>query len=371
MSECKIDGSAAAHGNGMCSDEAAIMAGPQGPGHHVMAQHDVASAIGYGDVDDSSDGGDAPSREDLVRQRELSRYRDDPDLTWRPHLVADDATAARLVRLARDAPNMSGAIEVARRSVILSRHVGLPLRLPPLLLVGPPGTGKSRFAERLAGALGTRATTLVGSNLQDTGPLTGYSTSWKGSGPGIIAKALLSSSTSSPMIVIDEAEKIVSWDRRSHPLDTLLSVLEPETAVRYKDNYYGVPMRADHAFFVLVANDLDGLSQPLLDRCVVVDVPALSGIERRRVMDDLAADIAIDYGIGPRPLDDACIALLESAGGLRRARAVVTAALAAAIGDGRPWMSVDDLRDAIPLLGRGSAQRQKPRRAGFIHFDRD
>ena len=64
--------------------------------------------------------------------------------------------------------------------------------------------------------------------------------------------------------------------------------MEPSTAARFKDNYYDVPMRAEYVAYVIVTNSLVGLSQPLLDRCVVIDVPELSRAERHRALDELA-----------------------------------------------------------------------------------
>ena len=339
---------------------------PSAPGLHLMARDDLGAAVANvsstGDWEDSG----ALSREEAVRQRELMRYRDDPDLGWRPYLVGDDAMVARLGRLAKEALNAARAVEVVRSAAVLSRHGRQPLQVPPLVLVGPPGTGKSRLASKLAACLQTSSSTIVGSSIQDTGPLTGYSSAWKGAGPGIVAKSLLACPTASPLIVIDEAEKISSCDRRDHPLDTLLAAMEPSTASRFKDNYYDVPMRAEYVVYVIITNSLAGLSQPLLDRCVVVDVPELSGDARRRALEELVADTVLDHGVAPADLDDESLAVLDGIG-LRRAKAVVMSALAGAFEAGRDWPSAGDFRTAVALLG-GEATRPRRRAVGFVHF---
>ena len=336
------------------------------PGLQLMSRGDLEAAVGdmssAGDWEDSG----ATSREEAVRRRELMRYCDDPDLGWRPFLVGDDVMVSRLGCLAKDAPNLARAVEVVRSAAVLSRHGRQPLRIPPMVLVGPPGTGKSRMASRLASCLQTPASTLVGSSIQDTGPLTGYSPAWKGASPGIVAKSLLSCPTASPLIVIDEAKKITSCDRRDHPLDTLLAAMEPITASSFRDNYYDVPMRAEYVTYIIVTNSLAGLSQPLLDRCVVVDVPELSRIERHRALDELVSDLVLDYGIAPRALDAAFLAVLDGIG-LRRARTVVAAALARALEDGRDWPQADDLGVALARVG-GQATAPTRQPVGFIHF---
>lgn len=345
--------------------EALLAEQPTGPGLQLMSRGDLEAAVGnMSSVGDWEDSG-ATSREEAVRQRELLRFRDDPALGWRPYLIGDDAMVARLGRLAVEAPNMARAVELVRSAAVLSRHGRQPLQIPPIVLVGPPGTGKSRLASKLGACLQTSAFTLVGSSIQDTGPLTGYGPAWKGAGPGVVAKSLLSCPTATPLIVIDEAEKISSYDRRDHPLDTLLSAMEPSTAAKFKDNWYDVPMRAEYAAYVIVTNTLTGLSQPLLDRCVVIDVPELSPAERHRALDEVVSDLVLDYGILPRALDTEFLAMLDGVG-LRRARTVVGVALARALEDGRDWPGADDVRAALMLTSGRTPAPARP--AGFLTF---
>ena len=341
---------------------------PVEPGLHLMQRHDVEAAIGpaYGGTGEWEDG-EATSREDAARKKMLARYRDDPDALWRRCLVANAGTLARLRGLVAGAGNMVQAIEVIRRAAVISRHTGMSLRVPPLILVGPPGTGKSRITGQIASALGTSSRTIAGTSLQDTGPLTGYGPAWRGAGPGIVAQALLACPTASPVIVIDEAEKVTCLvEGRANPLDCLLPLLEPTTAAAFRDNYFDVPMRADHVIWVFAANSLVGLSRPLLDRCLVVEVGELSGAARRTALEELVVDVVLDHGIVPAGLDDESLAVLDGIG-LRRAKAVVSAALAVAIEAGRDWPTAADLRAAATLLGD-----ERPRRArqpaGFIHF---
>ena len=197
--------------------------------------------------------------------------------------------------------------------------------------------------------------------------MTGHGPAWRGAGPGIVAQALLACPTASPVIVVDEAEKVTCVaEGRANPLDCLLPLLEPTTAAAFRDNYLDVPMRADHVIWLFCANSLVGLSRPLLDRCVVVEVGELSGAARRTALEELVFDIVLDHGIAPIGLDDESLAVLDGIG-LRRARAVVSAALAVAIEAGREWPTSDDLRVAATLLG-DEAPRPTRRPAGFIHF---
>ena len=341
---------------------------PEGPGLHLMARHDLEAAIGHcnpGFGGDWEDGG-ATSREEAVRIKMLSRYRDDPDALWRKHLVADDHVLTRLRDLAAGAGNMEHALELVRRAAVISRHTGTPLRIPPMVLVGPPGTGKSRIASKIAATLGTTSTTINGTSIQDCGPLLGYGSAWRGAGIGAVAKSLLSCPMTSPVVIVDEAEKVRSIEQRDCPLDCLLPLLESTTATSFRDSYLDLPMRSEGIIWIFCANSLDGLSKPLLDRCVVIDVPELSGDARRRALEELVADTVLDHGVAPADLDDESLAVLDGIG-LRRARAVVTAALAGALEAGRDWPMSADFQAAAALLGGGAV---KPRRhaVGFMHF---
>ena len=341
---------------------------PTGPGLHLMNRCDLEAAIGGccpGAGGDWEDGG-ATSREEAVRVKTLARYRDDPDALWRKHLIADDTTLTRLRDLATSTSNMTQAIELVRRAAVISRHTTTSLRIPPIVLVGPPGTGKSRIASKIATALGTTSTTINGTSIQDVGPLLGYGSAWRGAGTGVVAKALLACPFTSPLVIIDEAEKVKSIEQRECPLDCLLPLLESTTATSFRDNYLDVPMRSDNIYWLFCANSIDGLSKPLLDRCVVIDVPELSGDARRGALEELVADTVLDHGVAPADLDAATLAVLDGIG-LRRARAVVTAALAGAFEAGRDWPTAGDFRVAAALLG-GEALPPRRRQAGFVHF---
>ncbi len=360
--------------NAIDPDEAAAARTPpeqaDGPGLHLMTRGDLEAAIGHCDPRSGADWEDsgATSREDAVRAQMLARYRDDPDLTWRKHLVGDAGMLTRLRALTTGAGNMSGAIDVIRRAAVISRHTGTPMRAPPLILVGNPGTGKTRIAGMIASAIGTSSRMIAGTSLQDAGPLLGYGPAWRGAGPGIVAKSLIACPTAAPVIVIDEAEKtkFTTDSGGENPLDCILQLLEPTTASAFRDNYLDVRIRAENIMWVFCANSLDGLSRPLLDRCVVVEVPELSGDARHRALQELVVDTVLDHGVVPADLDAESLEVLDGIG-LRRARAVVSAALAEALEAGRDWPRASDFRTAAALIG-GEAPSRARRPAGFVHF---
>ncbi len=154
----------------------------------------------------------ASSTEDGLRHRVLRQILADPRGPKRP-LLHGSAEIAERVRAAGSAPHFADVIELIARAVLLSEMSNTPLRLPPILLVGSPGIGKTYVSKQLARALGTDIFE-IGINIIDSFRLRGLNASWKGAKMGKIAAALLESSTASPVILLDEFDKparVNSW----------------------------------------------------------------------------------------------------------------------------------------------------------------
>src|SRR3546814_5895806 len=80
---------------------------------------------------------------------------------------------------------------IARR-----RHGSIRLGMPPLLLVGKPGTGKTRFAQRLSELLGTPSTVINMAGMHDVNVLKGVSRGWAGNRPSRIVEFIQQASRS-------------------------------------------------------------------------------------------------------------------------------------------------------------------------------
>lgn len=325
--------------------------------------------------------GDEPSEatsvEDEQRRKVLRRYASAPGGLFRRHLIADGATLARLAALRAEAPNAASLIEIVERACLLSLHAGAPLRLPPLLLVGMPGTGKSRVARRLAEIIGTTLTVIDGGSTTDRGPIVGHDPGYRGSSPGKVATSLLDGSTASPLILLDEICKVSSYSPTVRPLDALLPLFEPSTARSFIDTYIGLPVRADGVLWLMTANTVDRLPAPLLDRVVVVEMPPLSRAETRHVLRSVFAEVMAEHGLPVSHLDDAAVKRLERSG-LRVARRILTLALGPALAAGRAAPDAADVAAAAALTNRPARKARRPkqpkrpsrRQIGFVHFAR-
>lgn len=231
-------------------------------------------------------------------------------------------------------PGFLPVIDLVDRGVHLSRVAGTGLAFPPMLIVGPPGIGKTHFCKRLAAALGAEQHAFSCATNSDAQALiVGHPVSWKGARMGVLTEALLGGETGNPLIVLDELDKFVTHATEK-PYHSLLALLEPENASALVDEYLRVPFDVSHALILATANDLDTLPAFIGDRLLVINVPPPSGAEllavTRRIVQ---AIIAAHRDVFDRP-DDAVIIRLARAHP-RRIRRILTLALGHAAAAGR------------------------------------
>ena len=163
-------------------------------------------------------------------------------------------------------------------------------RITPILLLGEAGIGKTFLATQLAAALGVATDKISAGGAQGGFQLTGSHTSWMGARPGSIITLLAEGESASPVMVIDEVDKIGASFQ--YPvLPVLLDLLEPNTAKRFKDQFFEMEFDASRMIFVLTANTLDGVPPALLSRVSVFHVPRPERAQRLRIIRETNADL--------------------------------------------------------------------------------
>ncbi|MFY8153973.1 MAG: AAA family ATPase [Hyphomicrobiales bacterium] len=108
-------------------------------------------------------------------------------------------------------PGFAAVTDLVDRAVALSIMTGTPLSLPPLLLAGPPGIGKTHYSKSLAAVLGvpTHAWSCA-TNSDAMQLITGHPTSWRGARMGLLTEALVTSGSASRVVLLDEIDKFVT-----------------------------------------------------------------------------------------------------------------------------------------------------------------
>ena len=198
--------------------------------------------------------------------------------------------------LGDSAPHFSDVLEFIARAIKLGIATRTPLRLPPILLVGEPGIGKTWFLKRLAACLQTDSLFLAMNCMSDRGTmLTGLSPAWKASAPGKIAKILIEGQCASPIIVMDEIDKISPINPAETPLEVLHSLLEAENAKAFTDEFLDVGIDASHVIWFASANDISDLSASILDRFVIFNIE-VDDAHRRRIHESVFDAVNAQYG---------------------------------------------------------------------------
>jgi ATP-dependent Lon protease len=179
-------------------------------------------------------------------------------------------------------PNFGEVLDDVKRHVALSQDSDDNLELTPMLLLGPPGVGKTHFAHKLADLLGTTMNLVPMSSMTAGWLLSGSSSQWKGAKPGKVFEALVDGQYANPVIVVDEIDK-ASSDAQYDPLGSLYSLLEHDTAQRFVDEYAEVPIDASQVIWITTANDERSIPEPILNRMNVFQIAPPTLEEARRI----------------------------------------------------------------------------------------
>ncbi|MCC7485201.1 MAG: AAA family ATPase [Burkholderiales bacterium] len=195
-----------------------------------------------------------------------------------------------LDELYAELPNFAEVLDDIRKHLALCASSSDPLELPPMLLLGEPGIGKTHFCRRIAGLLATGYGFASMSSMTAGWVLSGSSSQWKNAKPGKVFEALLHGRYANPVICVDEIDK-AGGASQYDPLGALYSLLEHDTASRFVDEFVEVPVDASGLIWVATANEESRIPAPILDRMIVYCVQAPDHEGSRRVAQAIYAGI--------------------------------------------------------------------------------
>jgi positive regulator of sigma E activity len=177
-----------------------------------------------------------------------------------------------------------------------------PLQMRPMLLLGPPGIGKTQWARRMAELSGTENKIISLAGKSSAQGLKSSERLYSGSGPSVLLNEIFKSGVANPVIVLDEVDKAENNQQGGGVQGVLLQLLEKNTAKRFYDDFLEGEVDLSHIIFVATANDKGSVSEPLLSRMDVLDLVGPRPEHAPNLAKTMTKDIANEFGLSDIPI---------------------------------------------------------------------
>lgn len=332
-------------GTGTCSTDPVEMRADQ---VRLYDPDALAARLGW-----AKDGGQRSLEAELAKATSLGPVR---QLATCPSSLALDELEERY-------PHFAQVIALVRqRAALASVTPGRVFSMPPILLAGPPGLGKTAFSESLAETLGVPVARVDMAAASAGFVLAGSHSSWSNSRAGAVW-ALLQSPIAAGVLLVDELDKATSGNHP--PIGPLYKLLEPASARLFADEYVEVAIDASRLMWIATCNNADKVEPALRTRFVEFTVPAPTASQMAAIAQSVYQAKRTQTSWGPAfatCLDEAVASMFAACTPRELARLIESAAAHAA-SVRRTTIVAQDVEAAF---GSDRRRADRPQRIGFI-----